>query len=211
MNTRSPRSIRYLCAAACGLVTLWAHPAPAQEVVPTAPIRTAYVIEFSGAPGRGVLAGNFENFAFTIDLKSPRRMLSVKADDKAPDVVATFDYADCSRGQEPTLERPLAALRVAEAAWIDYLDVELLPHPQRELKWSGGVCYGARGPNGQWRWNLVSTPLAYDAATDRVRARLWIKDGPITAIKLVFDNTVPRQHAQKVTLVAEPYGERKKN
>jgi len=211
MNTRSPRSIRALCAVACGLVTLWANPAPAQEVIPRAPVRTAYVIEFSDAPGRGVLAGNFENFAFTIDLKSPRRTLSAKGDDKESDVIATYDYADCSRGQESTLERPLAALRAGEAAWIDYLDIELLPHPQRDLKWSGGVCYGVRGVNGQWRWNLVSTPLAYDAATNRVRARLWIKDGPINAIKLVFDNTVPRQYAQKVTLVAEPYGERKKN
>ena len=72
------------------------------------------------------------------------------------------------------------------------------------------MCYGTRGPSGEWRWNLVLTPLAYDPASDRVRARLWIKDGPINAMKLVFDNSVPRQYAQKVTLVGRPYGERTK-
>lgn len=181
------------------------------QAVQTAPARTAYVIDFSDSQDKGVPSGNFENFAFTIDLKSPTRKLSAKRGETLPDLVATYDYADCSKGQEATLERPLAALKTGDVAWIDYVDIELLPHPQRGLRWTGGVCYGTRGPSGKWRWNLVSTPLAYDAATDRVRARLWIQDGPINAMKLVFDNAVPRQYAQKVILVARPYGERTRN
>jgi hypothetical protein len=184
-------------------------PAGARQIVA---MKSLYVpADSSGLPDKGVPSGNFNNFAFTIDLMSPIRKLSAKRGETLPDLIATFDYADCTKGQEATLERPLAALKTGDSAWVDYVDIELLPHPQRDLRWTGGVCYGMRGPSGKWRWNLVSTPLAYDATTGRVRARLWIKDGPISAVKLVFDNSVPRQYAQKVTLVAQPYGEHTRN
>jgi hypothetical protein len=205
------RRAQVVCAAVvCGFVALDAGLAKAQPLQ-TAPVRTAYVIDFSDSHNKGVPSGNFDNFAFTINLKSPIRKLSLKRGETLPDLVATYDYADCTKGQERTLERPLASLKAGDSAWIDYIDIELHPHPQRDVRWRGGVCYGTRGPSGKWQWNLLSTPLAYDATTGRVRARVWIKDGPITAIKLVFDDSVPRQYTERVILVARPYGDHTRN
>ena len=163
-----------------------------------------YVLDFSNSPDRGVPAGNMNNFAFNLDLGQPVRKISVKRGEQRKDVIATFDYSACSKGQEPLLEKPLRELAPGNAAWVDYVDIEMIPHQQRDLKWTGGVCYGYRKPSGTWHWNLVATPLTYDATTDRVRARIWVKEADVDALKLVFDNSVPRQSVRTVTVTTQP-------
>lgn len=158
-----------------------------------------YVLDFSDSEYGGIPGGRFNNFAFNLDLREPARKIFVGRREQRKDVIASFDYADCTKGQEPALERPLGELAAGKATWVEYVDIEMIPHPQKDLKWSGGVCYGYRNPSGAWHWHLAATPLTYDAATDRVRARIWLKEN-INALKLVFDYSVPRQSVSIVTL-----------
>lgn len=179
------------------------HTGTAQNQEPTG----KYVLNFSGSPHGGVAAGTFNNFAFPLDLRETEKNVSVATgDQRLPDLVATYDYADCSPGQEFILERPLRDIRPGDAAWVDYVDVEMIPHVQQGLTWSGGVCYGYREPGGMWHWNLNSTPLTYDKATDRVRARISVQRGPIDALKLVFDYSVPQQSVSAVTYTTRAIG-----
>ncbi len=163
-----------------------------------------YVLDFSGSQDGGIPGGNFDNFAFNIDLKEPLRKISVKYGEQRKDVIATYDYAGCLRGQESLLEKPLRSLAPGSATWVDYVDVEMLPLRQKDVRWAGGVCYGYRTPSGTWHWRLASTPLTYDPATDRVRARIWVKEANIDALKLVFDSSVPRQSVRTVTVTTQP-------
>ena len=158
------------------------------------------VLDFSGSQNQGVPGGNFENFAFNLDTQQPMRKLSLRRGDSRKDVVATYDYADCTKGQESLLERPLGELAPGNSTWVDYVDIEMMPLRQRSVQWTGGVCYGYRNRDGRWHWNLTSTPLTFDPATGRVRARIWVKEAGIDALKLVFDYSVPRQSVRTVTI-----------
>lgn len=165
-----------------------------------------HVIDFSESEGLGVPGGGFENFAFRLDLGQRVRKIAYKAGIVRKDLVASYDFSACSPGQEGLLEKPLGDLAPGTAAWVDYLDIEMLPLAQRDIKWEGGVCYGYRKPSGTWYWYLAPTALVYDAESDRMRARLWVKEADIDAIKLVFDASVPRRPVSRVvvtTLVQE--------
>ena len=159
-----------------------------------------YELDFSGSQGGGIPGGHFNNFAFTLDQGESMRKISVARNEQRKDVIASFDYADCTKGQESLLERQLRDLAPGQAMWVDYVDVEMSSEAQKDLTWAGGVCYGYRNPSGAWHWRLATTPLRYDAATGRVRARIWVKEGNIDALKLVFDYSVPLQPVAKVTL-----------
>lgn len=163
-----------------------------------------YVLDFSDFPDRGVPAGNFNNFAFSLALRQPLQKITVQDAQQHKNVIATDDFAACSKGQESLLEKPLNELTRGTPAWVDYVDIEMIPFPQRELKWTGGVCYGYRKPSGTWYWKLVATPLIYDPASDRVRGRIWVKEADIDALKLVFDESVPRQLVRSVTVTIQP-------
>ncbi len=166
-----------------------------------------YDLDFSSSPNGGVLVGRFHNFAFRLDLQKSAKAISVSGvEQRLPDLVATFDYAGCNNGQKSALERPLRDLAAGEAAWVDEVEVVMVPLTQRELKWSGGVCYGFREPGGKWGWNLRSTPLIYDTANKRFVGRIAVRRGPIDALKLVFDYTVPPQFVSHVTFTTRAIG-----
>jgi hypothetical protein len=86
------------------------------------------------------------------------------------------------------------------------VDVEMLPQTQRDHKWTGGVCYGYREPGGKWRWNFARTPFSFDAATQKFRAHIPVERGPIDAMKLVFDYTVPQQFVSSVSVTTRNIG-----
>jgi hypothetical protein len=176
-------------------------PAPVMQLTPITPI----VLDFSASPDGGVSAGSFNNFGFTLALREPLRTRSIVRDRQtSADVVATYDYADCTRGQEALLERAVRQLPRGDAAFVDYVDLELRPFPQQDLVWDGGVCYGFRTADSQWHWRLTVTPLAPDAARDRVLARVWIKEANVDALKFVFSKTVPRHFVRTVTVATLP-------
>jgi hypothetical protein len=205
------KRLNALLIAFATVATLQSRPSTAQDpssnerVMKLTPVEK-YVLDFSPSEGGGVPGGNFDNFAFNIDPRQPVRKISMRAGDRRPDVIATYDYADCTKGQESLLEQPVRELAAGSAAWVDYVEIEMIPLAQRELKWAGGVCYGYRNPDGKWHWHLATTPLTYDPATDRVRARLWVKQANIDALKLVFDYSVPRQSVSSVTVATRPPG-----
>ncbi len=159
--------------------------------------------DFSASPDGGVPAGTFNNFAFALDLNRPVQHFDVKPGQNRTDVIATFDYADCSRYQELLLERTVSHLGSGTAAFVDYVDVVILPTKQKDLSWSGGVCYGFRTAN-RWHWNLTSTPLKYDPTAKLLRARIWVKQSDVDALKLVFDYSVPTQSVRSVTVTTQP-------
>lgn len=194
-------------AATLHVVVLYAQNA---EPVQRAPVRSMFVTQFPDKQPERIPVGNFDNVAFAISLKDPSRRLSAERIGEASEVIASYDYADCSKGQEPLLEKPVAKLRPGDAAWVDYIDIELASDGGATGSQAGGVCYGTRGPEGKWRWTLTSTPLTYAADGKRLRGRLWIKDGPIDAIKLVFDHAMPRQHIESVAVVAQPFDKRQR-
>lgn len=168
-----------------------------------------YVLDFSSSPNRGVSVGKFNNFAFRIDLQKSVKAISVPlGNQRLPDLIATFDYADCTKGQESLLERPVRDLAPGDAAWVDAVEVVMLPSTQRDLEWTGGVCYGFREPGGKWYWNLTSTPFTYDSRNDRFLARIAVRRGPIDAIKLVFDYAVPPQFVSSVAFTTRAIGPR---
>jgi len=159
--------------------------------------------DFSSSPNGGVPAGTFDNFAFVLDLNRPEQKLLIKPGEQRQDVIATYDYADCSRYQESLLERTVSGLARGTAAFVDYVDIEMIPTKQKGLIWSGGVCYGFRTSTG-WHWNLTSTPLTYDAKANLVRGRIWVKQPDVDALKLVFDYSVPTQSVRSVTVTTQP-------
>ena len=166
---------------------------------------STYVLDLSKSENGGIAGGTFWNLAFVLNLSQSTSEMAVRyGDQRLPRLVATFDYADCTKGQEGLLEEPLRKLARGDFAWVDSIEVEMLPLQQEYVRWSGGVCYGYRDLDGQWRWELTTTLLAYDAATDRVRARISVQKGPLDALKLVFDYTVPRQSVSRVTFTARP-------
>lgn len=159
--------------------------------------------DFSGSPDGGVPGGNFNNLAFRLDVDQAQQALSVRSGEMRRDVTATYDYADCSANQEPLLERSAAMLARGTPAFVDYVDIEMLPFPQKDFSWSGGVCYGFRTSAG-WRWRLASIPLVYDADAKVMRARIWVKEPDVDALKLVFDYSVPRQPVRSVRVITQP-------
>ncbi len=161
------------------------------------------VFDFSSSPNGGVPAGNFENFAIVLDLNRPEQKLTVKYGQQRRNVMATYDYADCSRDQESLLERTVSDLAPGTATFVDYVDIEMIPLKQEGLIWSGGVCYGSRTTTG-WHWNLASTPLTYDATARLLRARIWLKQPNVDALKLVFDYSVPTQSVRSVKVTTQP-------
>jgi len=159
--------------------------------------------DFSKSAGGGAPAGTFNNFAFVLDLNRPNQKLAVKPNHPDKDVTASFDYADCSPNQEALLENAVNGLAPGTATFVDYVDIEMIPLQQKDLIWSGGVCYGYRTSAG-WRWHLISTPLTYDSTTKMVRARGWVKQPDVDAIKLVFDHSVPTQPVRSVKVTTQP-------
>jgi hypothetical protein len=190
----------------CAFVAAQQQAQPIPSETPTQ-VKT-YVVDFSDSAGGGAPAGRFNNLAFRFNLSRPNQKLAVKMGERRADVVATYDYADCSRGQEPLLEMPLRNLARGDTAWLDYIDVETNPPSQRDLTWSGGVCIGYRKPSGNWYWNIASVPLIYDRQADRYRARIFVKEPDIDAIKLVFDHSVPLQAIRTVKITTYPAGSR---
>jgi len=162
-----------------------------------------YVLDFSGSQGRGVPGGNFDNFAFTLDEQNPVRKMSFQSGKQSSNLIATYDYADCTKGQEALLEKPLNGLARGTPIWVDYVDIEMIPLSQPRVTWSGGVCYGYRNSSGAWHWHLATTPLRYDSATGLVRARVWVKQNDVDALKLVFDYSVPRQAVRSVIITTQ--------
>jgi len=79
----------------------------------------------------------------------------------------------------------------------------MIPTKQKDLIWSGGVCYGFRTSSG-WHWNLTSTPLTYDAKAHQERGRIWMKQPDVDALKLVFDYSVPTQSVRSVKVTTQP-------
>jgi len=161
------------------------------------------VFDFSNSPNGGVPAGTFDNFAFVLDLNRPQQKLTVKPGQQRKDVIATFDYADCSKNQESLLERTVNGLAAGTATFVDYVDIEIIPTNQKGLIWNGGACYGFRTTTG-WHWNLTSTPLTYDPAAKLVRGRIWVKQPDVDALKLVFDYSVPTQSVRSVKVTTQP-------
>src|SRR5258706_412904 len=101
-----------------------------------------YVFDFSGSEDGGVPGGNFENFAFALDLRDSVRKIAVRRGEQRKDVIASYDFADCTKGQESLLQRPLTELAAGKATWVDYIDIEMIPISQKDLRWTGGVCFG---------------------------------------------------------------------
>jgi len=170
-----------------------------------------YILDFSHSEGGGLPGGNFDNIAFNLDLHESKRSISLRRGERSKDIIASYDFADCTKGQESLLQKPLDQLAPGQAAWVDYIDIEMIPFRQEGVKWAGGVCFGYRNAGGSWHWHLATTPLTLDAATDRVRARIWVKEGNIDALKLVFDQSVPSQPIRLVTVATRPgeLGQRK--
>ena len=166
-----------------------------------------YVLNFPRSQQDAVTGGTFNNFAFRLDLRQAvKRVAAATENQKQPEIIASYDYAGCTAGQEFILEKPLRDLPAGNPAWVDVVEIEMIPIAQRGVKWTGGVCYGYREPGGKWRWNLIPTPLTYDAATDRVRGRISVQRGPIDALKLVFNYSVPRQVVSSVTFTTRAIG-----
>jgi hypothetical protein len=179
--------------------------AQAVAAPPTMVLSPGKKLAFDFSPSRdgGVPAGTFNNFAFALDLNRPEQQFDVKPGQDRGDVIASFDYADCSRYQEPLLERTVGHLAPGTAAFVDYVDVEMIPTQQEGLIWSGGVCYGFR-TNAGWQWRLTSTPLTYDATAKLLRGRIWVKQPDVDALKLVFDYSVPTQSVRSVKVTTQP-------
>ena len=166
-----------------------------------------YVLDFAKPPNRGVWVGKFNNFAFRIDLQKAVKQIAVPVgNQRLPDLISTFDYAACARGQESLLETPVRALAAGDGAWVDEVEVVMRPSKQRDLKWTGGVCYGVREPGGKWYWNIASSPFTYDSATDRFLARIPVRRGPIDALKLVFDYSMPPHFVTSVRYTTRAIG-----
>lgn len=160
---------------------------------PNTPVAGATTINVSVTP-RAIWVGQLNNVAFTVQPASP----------EATQLLARFDYADCSKGQERLLAPSPAELKQGIPTWVDYVDVELAPLGQQEIRWSGGVCYGTRTSDGKWHWRLASVPLQMTEDRSAVRARVWIKEPGIDAVKLIFDNSVPRHELRRIRVVTFP-------
>ena len=173
---------------------------PAMVLSPGKPL----AFDFSPFPHGGIPAGTFNNFGFVLDQNRPDRKFDVRSERLGREVAASFDYADCSPRQEARLEQAVSGLEPGTATFVDYVDIEIIPTEQNDLKWSGGVCYGFRTAAG-WRWRLNSTPLVYNAAANSVRGRIWLKQPGVDALKLVFDYSVPTHWVRAVTVVTQPY------
>jgi hypothetical protein len=194
-------TVRSLAAflIAAGVLAETGAAAPVMVLSPGKPL----AFDFSHSPNGGVPAGAFNNFGFVLDLNRPAQKLAVRSGQPERDVSASFDYADCSPNQEALLERSVRGLGRGTAAFVDYVDIEMLPTAQKNLTWSGGVCYGFRTATG-WQWRLTSTPLTYDGAAKLVRGRIWLKQPDVDAIKLVFDYSVPTQSVRSVRVTTQP-------
>jgi len=198
-NVELPRGI---WAMALALATLLPSVATAADPVMVFSPGKPLAFDFSPSPGGGVPVGTFNNIGFTLNPDRPTQTIAVQQGRPQHEVIATFDYAGCARGQESLLERPVRDLAAGGPTFVDYVDIEIVPTQQTDLTWSGGVCFGFRTPSG-WSWNLASTPLTIDSRASVVRGRVWVKQPNVDALKLAFDYSVPTQALRAVTVVTQ--------
>lgn len=199
-----PRRALLLAALLASCPPLMAAQQPReQDRVMKATPGTPFVLDFSGAPDGGVSAGSFNNLAFSLNLRQPVRKVVIRRQERLPDVLPTHDYADCTPGQEPLLESQIRELPRGEPSFVDRIDVELLPFPQKGLTIDASLCYGVRAAQGAWHWRLEKVPLTLDAATNRLRGQWWVKEANVDAIKLVFDGAMPRHYLRSVTVTTQ--------
>jgi uncharacterized protein with FMN-binding domain len=59
------------------------------------------------------------------------------------------------------------------------------------------MCFGYRR-NGVWEWQNAPQRATWDAASSRYHMRFTIQQGPIDAIKVLFNNGNPRLLGQMV-------------
>ncbi len=154
-----------------------------------------YVLDFTGTPGPvpGLFVGGLVNLAFTTDLDHPIREFAFKSDPNiatGEGAILSNDFtALCNQQTAAQLETHIQTLPAGTSTYVDHVDVEFLPLPGETpdtLKGDiGTMCYGYREPAGAWHWIADETPSTYDASSDRVRARLDVRHGPLDAVKIV--------------------------
>src|SRR6266436_5400595 len=83
------------------------------------PPRPAFVKEFPDEVKERISVGNFDNVAFALNLQQQSRKVSSLSGTPKTELVATYDYADCSKGQERLLEQPLKELKRGDSTWVD--------------------------------------------------------------------------------------------
>jgi hypothetical protein len=166
-----------------------------------------YVLDFSKSDNGGLYLGRFVNVAFTVDLDRAIREYEFTGppmNHATPDLVQSNDLAGCSKQGKLALERAVRDLEAGHSAWVEHVDLEMIPGSSDEASFPPGVCFGYR-QGGTWHWRFDIAPITYDASSDRLRARLLVDHGPIDAVKLVLDAEQGRMlPAVRISFSARP-------
>lgn len=163
-----------------------------------------YLLDFTGSESGGLWLGGFLNVAFSIDLKQPTRKFTFSKLDgqTGPGLISSYDYTGCAGKNTTLVEDAVKKLEDGESARVEIVEIEMLQNIQEEptLK---GVCFGYREPGGAWHWNFDVTSWTYDPGTERYHAKIPIHQGPIDALKIVFDAS-PSHRVTTIAFDAQP-------
>jgi hypothetical protein len=195
----------------CGSTTIVPDAGPVSDAGPTSdagmdPTEKRYILDLTGSIYGGVQLGHFNNLAFTVNLEKPVQIVDLTQGDH-PGILPTYDFAGCTSGDDASLTVNLGPLGAGDPAWVDYVDIEMLRNPppvEDALTWVGGACFGYRVPGGGWQWHFETTPVTYDAATNRFNTRIPIAHGPIDALKIMFVDEDPTHLVTTVAYTARP-------
>lgn len=167
-----------------------------------------YVLDFTDSPVGGLWLGLFDDVAFTLDFDAPTRKYAFTSggnEPTGPGLVSLYDLGGgCQEGNYATSPHGLEALGDGQAGTVARVDVEMLPRTDAEKTpaWTGGMCFGYRTLDGGWHWRVDPVLLKYDPGSDRIHGRVPVEEGPVDAIKLIFEST--KQVTPRITYTGHP-------
>jgi hypothetical protein len=197
---------------------------PTTAPTTTTPVPTdgtpIYSIQFEGFGDMGkygVGVGDTTNLRFALELKETKKNYTSADISKllgndmeiSSKIVVQYDKGAYCTGKTKA-SAGFADLPAGDPAWVDHLDVTMtsgLPAPADggppEEETSNRMCFGVR-LGGVWQWHLAPQVATWDAAAQKYRIRFTIQQGPVDAIKILFNSSVVHRAIDKLELAAKP-------
>jgi hypothetical protein len=148
-------------------------------------LTTSFTLDLTSLPG-GLHDAN-SSVAFPIDVRQPTKVITKR---EPAQLVEIYDRVGCWSGSEGLLESQArgAGIPPGDVVAVRSIDIVLTP-PQIDT--GKALCYGYRGTDGAWHYDLTPVEPTLDPATGLLHAHVVVRGGPMDALEIPFASSNP--------------------